>query len=262
MHPVLLDLSFIKIPTYGFFILVSYLISLWYLLKIHKDFEIDRKVVEDLSFYLVFYGFIGAKILYIITFFNQFGNTFSERLLNSFSFENIRSGFVFYGGVIAGVIYFYIYTKKKKINFLNAADLFARVLPLSHAIGRLGCFSAGCCHGKPTSSIFGVRFTDPMCSVESEYIGVPIHPTQLYESFGNILIFIILIKISSRKRVSGFIFFSYLILYSILRFIVEFFRGDERGSFYFGFSQAQIISIILMIFSIYFIWKKKLWREK
>ena len=179
MHPILLDIGFIKIPTYGFFILMSYLVSLWYLLKIHKNFGVEKKIIEDLSFYLVMYGFIGAKILYIITFFSYFGNTFNERLINAFSFDNIRSGFVFYGGVITASIYFYIYTKKKNIDFLNLADLFARVLPLAHAIGRLGCFSAGCCHGKPTSSIFGVKFTHPMCNVSSEYLGVPIHPTQL-----------------------------------------------------------------------------------
>jgi len=262
MHPILIDFGFIKIPTYGFFIFLSYLISLWYLLRICKDYGVDRKVVEELSFYSVIFGFIGAKIFYIVTFFNQFGNSFYEKFKNVFSLDNIRSGFVFYGGIIFAGFYFYFYSKKNKLDFLKVSDLFARVLPLSYAIGRIGCFFAGCCHGKPTSSIFGVRFRDPMCSVLPEYLGVRIHPTQIYESVGNFLIFFILIRVSYKKRSDGFILFTYLILYSLLRFIVEFFRGDDRGSFYFGFSQAQIISIILVIFSICFIWKKKLWKEK
>jgi phosphatidylglycerol:prolipoprotein diacylglycerol transferase len=251
MLPYLIEIGSFKLPTYGVMIATAYLVSAWYLIKKSSIVGFDKQFISDLIFYIVIFGFIGAKLLYYITFFSYFGDSFSSRLAGMFSIDNLRAGFVFYGGFIGGAATVYIYSKKKKINFWKLADFIAPVIPLAHAIGRLGCFSAGCCHGKPTSSIFGVRFTKPYCDVDPSLIGVPIHPTQLYESLGNFIIFLFLNYLYSHKKIKkeGGILLLYFMSYSVLRFIVEFFRGDERGNFYFGLSQAQLISLVIIIIS-------------
>lgn len=258
MMPYLIDFGFIKIPTYGFMIAIAYFLSYYYLSRRAAEFNFNKSEFSDLIFYTVIYGFIGAKILYIITFFKGFGDGFYERIINIFSIENIRSGFVFWGGAIGGGLYLYIYSRRKKISFLRLADFFSLAIPLAHGIGRIGCFSAGCCYGKPTDSIFGVRFTKPYCEVDPSLLGIKIHPTQLYESFGNFLIFLFLNKVSKKyKMKEGNLFFLYILSYSILRFIVEFFRGDERGSYILGFSQAQFISIIAIVSVLLTLWLRR-----
>lgn len=257
-----IDTGFFKIPVYGIMIGAAYLVSYSYLIKRSSEFSFEKETVENLMFYTLVWGFAGAKFFYIITFFNEFGNSFSERFLNIFSLNNLRAGFVFYGGFISGSVFFYIYTKRKKIDFLKTADFFAPAIALAHSIGRLGCFSAGCCHGRLTDSVFGVRFTKPYCDVSPDLLGLKIHPTQLYESAGNLIIFLILNRFSQRKDIKkGSVIFLYILSYSVLRFIVEFFRGDYRGGYLFHLSQAQWISILIIIISVLFfkinIWKKK-----
>jgi len=261
MHPYLIQLGNFKIPTYGFMIALGYLTAMSYILKKIKKENIDRKLMIDIVFYTVLSGIIGGKILYIITFWSYFGDNIGEKIKNIFTFDTLTSGFVFYGGFITAIITLYIFTKIKNIKFLKLADIISPASALAHAIGRIGCFSAGCCHGKPTQSICGVIFSNPQSLVKKEYLNIPIHPTQLYESFGNLLIFLLLNFISSKKyfKKNGYIFFSYLISYSILRFIIEFYRGDERGVLYLNLSQAQIISaftILLSISGIIYIRKK------
>lgn len=253
MHPYLIDLGFIKVPTYGFMIAMGYIFASNYIIRSSKQVNIDKKILMDLIFITVIGGFIGGKIFYLLTFFNYFGNSFSQKVLNMLSIDNIRSGFVFYGGFIGGTISLYLFSKKHKLDFLKIVDLFAPALSLGHFFGRLGCFFAGCCHGRTTQSIFGVKFTNPMCDVDPTLLNVPIHPTQLYEAFGNITIFFILSYIYRKKILNkdGSLFILYIFSYSILRFTIEFFRGDNRGAFYFGFSQAQMISLIMILISVY-----------
>lgn len=253
MKPYLFEVFGFKIPTYGVMVATAYIVGYLYLSRKAKEFSINEKEISDLVFYSVVGGFLGAKILYILTFFRYFGENFSERLVNVFSLENLRSGFVFFGGLIGGFISFVLYIKKKGLDFYQFADLFSPAVALGHAIGRLGCFSAGCCHGKATEFFLGVRFTSPYCEVSPDLLGVKIHPSQLYESFGNIMIFLFLnSKLGKMKK--GDIFLSYLFLYSLLRFFVEFTRGDERGGFFGPFSQAQFISVLIIFFVV--LWKR------
>lgn len=259
MHPYLIYTSFLKIPTYGFMIAMAYVLSLWYATKKAHLFQLEKNTVVDIFFYAIIGGMLGGKILYIITFWNDFGITLSQKLKNIFSFNTLTGGFVFYGGFIAGLISVFSYTKFKKLDFWKVADFLSPSAALAHSIGRIGCFSAGCCHGRPTESIFGVVFSDPYCLVKPEYINVPIHPTQLYESAGNFFIFLILNFVISKKtnNKNGIVFALYLILYSLLRFTVEFFRGDDRGAFYLGLSQAQIFSFFILFSGITLFIKRK-----
>lgn len=252
MKPYLFEIFGFKIPSYGLMIAFAYIGSYFYLLRKARFFLVSEKEISDIIFYSVIGGFLGAKILYVITFFKYFGDSFSERFINIFSINNIRSGFVFFGGLIGGFFSFFLYIRIKKLDFYKLADLFSPALALAHSIGRIGCFLAGCCHGKATDFFLGVVFTSPYCDVSPNLVGVKIHPSQLYESFGNLLIFLFLNN-KLGKMNKGNLFFVYLILYSVLRFSVEFTRGDERGVFIYGFSQAQIISIFIFIFVI--LWK-------
>lgn len=246
MHPYLFEVLGLKIPSYGVMIALAYVVSYFYLMKKTKIYSISKDEISNILFYSVVGGFIGAKLFYIITFWNYFGYSFYEKIINIFSIETLRGGFVFYGGFLGGFLTFWLYIKKNKLDFYKVADLFSVALSLAHSIGRIGCFLAGCCHGRATDFFLGVVFTSPYCEVSHDLIGVKIHPSQLYESAGNFLIFLYL---HSRigKTESGNLFFRYVMMYSILRFIVEFTRGDDRGSFLIGLSQAQIISVFLII---------------
>ncbi|MGC8868007.1 MAG: prolipoprotein diacylglyceryl transferase, partial [Elusimicrobiales bacterium] len=181
MKPYLFEIFGFKVPSYGVMIAVAYIVAYIYLSKKSKVYAIDEKRLSDIIFYSVIFGFLGAKISYIITFWNYFGSGFKERFLDIFSIDNLRSGFVFYGGVITGFLGFFWSVKKNKLDVVSMADLFAPAMALAHSIGRIGCFLAGCCHGKETDFFLGVVFTSPYCDVSKDLIGKKIHPTQLYE---------------------------------------------------------------------------------
>jgi phosphatidylglycerol:prolipoprotein diacylglycerol transferase len=131
----------------------------------------------------------------------------------------------------------------------KTADAFAPGIALGHAIGRLGCFSAGCCWGKPTTSWIGVHFTEKA----SELTGVPIDaalvPTQLIEALANLLIFIFLLWLTKRRKFEGQIIYAYLMIYSVVRFTIEFWRDDPRGSLL-GLSTSQFIAILMFVFGL------------
>lgn len=239
MHPVLFKIGNFTIYTYGFFVFLGVILGYLFSLNEAKKIGIDKDKFSNIAFWSILFSFIGARLLYILV-------NFKEFLANPIEILLSRSGFVFYGGVIFGIISAFYYSKRYNIDFLRLLDISAFGIVLGHAIGRLGCFSYGCCYGKPTNSFIGVVFkaTSPVRPQ-----GVKVIPTQLIESFFLIVIFFILRYIRRKTKLKGAIFFSYFLLYGILRFIIEFFRGDERGYFLF-FSTSQWISIFAIIISI------------
>src|SRR5690606_37330290 len=110
-------------------------------------------------------------------------------------------------------------------------DLFARGIALGYMVGRLGCLMAGCCYGRPTQVAWAITFTDPAAALNvGTPLNVPLHPTQLYESMAGFAILLILLAIERRGRqYPGRTFWQFVLLYAISRFIIEFFRGDDRG---------------------------------
>jgi phosphatidylglycerol:prolipoprotein diacylglycerol transferase len=140
------------------------------------------------------------------------------------------------------------------MSFWRTADSLSMGLSIGQMFGRIGCFLAGCCWGKacPTGFPFGVTFTNPEAA---EQVGTPLnvllHPSQLYEAFGMLAIFLILRYTFNKRRFEGQQFFLYLLFYSVLRFTVEFFRGDPRGTVFNGLlSTSQFISLIVFVASI------------
>ncbi|MCK5583150.1 MAG: prolipoprotein diacylglyceryl transferase [Elusimicrobiales bacterium] len=245
MHPYLFKIGDFSVPTYGILVAAGYLISAFYIYKRNRPLNISREQISDMILFAIIAALLGGKLFYVIIFWDDYGLTFFQKAINAL--KDFRYGFVFYGGLIISIASVYIYSKKKNINFLTFADIAAPAIALGHAIGRLGCFFAGCCHGKPTDFICAVKFNNPESLVAPHLLGIPIHPTQLYSSAANFIIFAALhfmLKSSLKHNwKNGLIAASYILLYSIARFIIELFRGDARGDFIFAMSPSQIISL-------------------
>jgi len=262
MHPYLLKFGGFSIPTYGILVATGYLLGAFYVYKRNHLLNITKEQISDILLFAIIAALLGGKLFYVAIFWNDYGLTFFEKTLNAL--KDFRYGFVFYGGLIVSVISLYFYSKKKNINFLKLADITAPAIALGHGIGRIGCFFAGCCHGRPTDFICAVKFNNPESLISPNLIGIPIHPTQLYSAAANFIIFIVLhsmLKKSLRNEwKSGLIAASYVMLYSISRFTVEIFRGDARGDFIFAMSPSQVISLsgaLIALIFFYFSWKNK-----
>ncbi len=240
----------IPIYSYGFMIAVGLLLALFvgqYRFKKHK---LDDEIVFDLILICAATGFLGAKLLYVIVEFKRFMEN-PMAVLGS-------TGFVVYGGIITGVLAGYIYTRVKKLNFMEVFDCVMPEVALVQAFGRIGCFMAGCCYGRPTDSFLGVVFPEDSLAPP----GVKLLPTQLFSSAGDFVIAILLIiladyvyknvKKQGRKKfghVHGDIGCAYMVLYGIGRFLIEFLRSDVRGEV--GFlSTSQFISIFIVVLGI------------
>jgi phosphatidylglycerol:prolipoprotein diacylglycerol transferase len=240
MYPRLLELGPITVYTYGVLLAAAYLLGLKLAMVRAKARGLDAARVLDLGIYIIISALIGAKLLLLITDFKTFTNDPRELLTLA------RSGGVFYGGLILAVSVALWYIRKVGLPLWTTCDVFAPGIALGHVIGRFGCLFAGCCYGKPTTLPWGITFTDPFAAAN---VGTPLnqalHPTQLYEAGAEFLILIVLLITERKGRpFAGRTFWLYMLLYAISRFIIEFFRGDERGTVGM-FSTSQFISIIL-----------------
>ncbi len=254
MFPYLPEIFGIKIPSYGLMTALAYALAIYYCIKNRKYLGVSKEVLADIIFYLILGALIGGKIFYI--FFN-FDSFCASTLI-----EKIRFGFVFYGGFIGGAIALFLLTKKKKISFIKATDFFAPALALGHAIGRIGCFLAGCCYGKPTDSFLGVVFNHHDTLVPQHLQHTHLYPTQLFETFANLILFVILAKVYKKQKKDGITSLTYIMGYAIIRFIIEFFRGDDRGSTLLGLYPSQIIALILFLIAAVWLFKGFLWKNK
>lgn len=155
---------------------------------------------------------------------------------------NFRNGYVVYGGILFGILFGFIYCKKKQVSFLKYLDLVMPSVSVAQGFGRIGCFFAGCCYGRETDSWFHIVYTHSDFAPNH----IPLIPTQLISSAGNFLIAAVLFWYSSKTKKDGTTGALYMILYSIGRFVIEIFRNDLRGAFA-GLSTSQIISIAVFI---------------
>src|SRR5256714_2388400 len=240
MYPRLLELGPITVYTYGVLLAAAYLFGLQLARVRAKKRGLDANRVLDLGIYIIISALVGAKLLLLITDFKSF--TADPRELLTLA----RSGGVFYGGLIVAVIVALWYIRKIGLPLWTTCDVFAPGIALGHVIGRFGCLFAGCCYGKPTTLPWGITFKDPFAAANvGTPLGTPLHPTQLYEAAAELLILALLIWTERKGRpYPGRTFWLYMLLYAITRFIIEFFRGDERGTV-FMFSTSQFISLLL-----------------
>jgi phosphatidylglycerol:prolipoprotein diacylglycerol transferase len=240
MYPRLFELGPITLYTYGVLLAAAYLVGLKLAMVRAKARGLDANRVLDLGIYIIISALVGAKLLLLVTDFRTFRADPRELLTLA------RSGGVFYGGLILAVAVALWYIRRVGLPLWTTCDVFAPGIALGHVVGRFGCFFAGCCYGKPTTKPWGITFTDPFAASNvGTPLGVPLHPTQLYEAGAELLILIVLLVTERKGRpFPGRTFWLYMLLYAVSRFIIEFFRGDERGTV-FMFSTSQFISLLL-----------------
>ena len=249
MFPKLFEYSWLVIHTYGFLLAVAFLVGLSISARAARRQQVDPAKIYDLGLYIAISALVGSKALLLIT---ELGY-YLDHPREIFSLATLRSGGVYYGGFILAVIVGVTMARKHKLPVWKVADCAAPGIALGQSIGRLGCFAAGCCYGKPTTSFFGVTFTNPY---SHETVGVPLmvplHPVQIYESLASLILFFILWEWIKRKQFDGQVFILYLALYSCTRFVIEFFRGDVERGFVLGglLSTSQSISLVLIIVAI------------
>jgi phosphatidylglycerol:prolipoprotein diacylglycerol transferase len=205
----------------------------------------------DLGIWIIVSALVGAKLLLLIVEFKRYWQDPRELL------ALLQSGGVFYGGLILAVVVALWYLRRHRMPIWVTCDVFAPGIALGHVIGRLGCFLAGCCWGKETTVPWSVVFTDDFARVN---VGTPLdvhlHPTQLYESGAELVILLGLLWFEKKGRsFPGRTFWGYMLLYGISRFIIEFFRGDPRGTVFGVLSTSQFISILLVPLSLVMLWR-------
>lgn len=242
MHPVLFTIGSFKLYTYGLFVALGFLSAMWVSKRLAGPCGIKNDAVSDLYFVILLSAVIGARALYVFISFDSY----RENLLDVFKIWN--GGLVFFGGFCLAVPATLIYIRIKKLPLWKTADIIAPGVALGHALGRVGCFFAGCCHGKECDLPFAVRFSHPESLAP---LGVMLHPTQMYSVAANLIVFAVLMALQKRKKFDGMVFLIYIMLYSAFRSLIEFFRGDYRGDFFFEFislSQGIGLSVSVIAF--------------
>jgi phosphatidylglycerol:prolipoprotein diacylglycerol transferase len=259
MFPELFKIPGLGIPiaTYGVLLAIAFIVALWLTARLAERDGLPKDRIYDLGLYILASSLIGSKLLMIITEWNDYHGEWRR----IFSFDLWRSGGVYYGGFLIALLVSVILMRKWRLPWRKTSDAFAPGVALGHSIGRLGCFSAGCCWGKPTTSWIGVHFTEAARAVTGVWVRVsdlppempakgaaddPVYlvPTQLIEAAANLAIFGFLLWLRKRRAFEGQIIYSYLMIYGVARFIIEFWRADDRGRV-FGLSTSQFISIIM-----------------
>jgi phosphatidylglycerol:prolipoprotein diacylglycerol transferase len=249
VHPILLDAGPITIYSYGVLLAAAYLLGLWLGVRRANAAGLDGNKVLDLGIWVIIAALVGAKGLLFVVDFEHFTSSREE------FFSLLRSGGVFYGGLIAASLTCIYQLRKHRLPLWQSGDLFAPGIALGYMVGRLGCFMAGCCYGKPTQVAWAVTFTDPAAALNvGTPLGVPLHPTQLYESLAGLLILVILLLTEKRGAAyPGRTFWRFVLLYGVSRFVIEYFRGDDRGMAGM-FSTSQLISLVLVPLSVVMLW--------
>ena len=241
MNSVMLDLGFIKIYWYSFFILMGVIVGYKLAINESQKFKIPKDYMINYFFYVLIFGLLGARAYYVIFNFAEYQNNLLD------IFKVWEGGLAIHGGIIAGILVTLVYTKKYKIPFFRIADIMVISLIIGQCIGRWGNFFNGEAHGPVTTLSFLQSLHLPKFIIDGMYInGTYYQPTFLYESIGCLIGFILLILIRKRKNlILGDLTSIYLIWYGIIRFFIEGLRTDSL--LFFNLKAAQLVSIIMII---------------
>jgi phosphatidylglycerol---prolipoprotein diacylglyceryl transferase len=240
MIPKLISIGSFYIPTYGVLVALGFLAGLGIALRLARRIGLSTEKITNLAVYCAIAGVLGAKLLMFLFDAGEYLSHPSE----IFSLETLQAAGVFHGGFIAAFIVAAIYMTRQQMPMWPTMDAFAPGISLGHAIGRIGCFAAGCCWGKECHLPWGVYFRSNVASPVP--LDRPLHPVQLYESAANLVIFAILYRQFNRPHRPGQVIGLYLVLYSTARFIIEFFREHEQ-SLIGSFSITQWIALGLFV---------------
>ncbi len=256
MFPDLFSIGPFTLHTYGLFVATGFLAGLMVTIKIGKANGVTAQQTMDIGFLMIVAAIIGSRLLYILMNISHY----MERPLDVFKMW--QGGLVFSGGIVCVILAVIWYTRRHQLPFWKMADMWAPAMAIGQGIGRIGCFMAGCCYGKPTGSRWGLVFTNPHSLAP---LNISLHPTQLYSSVGNLIIFFILMRLHRKKRFDGQVFLWLLVLHSTARLFVERFRGDDRGMvFESGMTITQLLTLMILVAAIValFIFKRRQTRNQ
>jgi phosphatidylglycerol:prolipoprotein diacylglycerol transferase len=233
----------VNIYAYGLMLTIAFIVGTIITIRVAARDKISAEIVLDLVTFIIIGAIIGARLIYVVL-------KFSEYKENPASVMYItQGGLSVHGGILGGMVAAWIYAAYRKLNYWHLADIFAPQLALGLAIGRIGCFLNGCCYGVPTSDTnawYAITFPENLHTGLTS--SVPRHPAQLYEVFLSFLIFIYLRSFYKNRKFDGHAFLMWIGLYSIARFIQEFYRFNESSTVIFGFiTIAQLASVILAV---------------
>ncbi len=245
MYPVIFRIGNFPINTYGVFLALAFLGAILITVRLAARDGLPRERVYDLCLWLLLASLVGSKILMFLT-----EPAYREDPWQLFSLDFLRSGGVFYGGLLGALGAGYFLMRRWKLPWWKTADACAPGIALGNVLGRQGCFSAGCCWGKPTNLPWGVRFTELGHEITGVPAGARLHPTQLYESFSMLIVFFFLLWLHRRKKFSGQVILTYALIYATVRFLIEFVRDDPRGDILglttlTGLSTSQMIGLVV-----------------
>lgn len=247
MYPVLFSLpGGIKIHSYGVMVAVGFLAALaWIRYRAPKENLPPAKML-DLAFLMMVAAIVGSRLVFVMVEWRHY-------LAHPLDFFKIwQGGLVFFGGLLACIPTAWVYMKKHGLNFWRVADVFMPGVALGHAFGRLGCYAAGCCHGKTCDPGAWYAVVFPHGPDALAPAGIPLYPTQLIEAASELAIFVVLAMMSRKKAFDGQILLIYLIAYSLLRIFIELLRGDLDRGFVIPdlLSTSQFISMILILVAV------------
>jgi phosphatidylglycerol:prolipoprotein diacylglycerol transferase len=252
MFPKLISIGSLSIPTYGVLIAVAFLVALWIAVRLGARLGLDRERVMNLGIYCALAGLLGAKLLMLLFDLPYFLENPSE----IFSLATLQAAGVFQGGLILAVLFAVLYTRRFGMPWLTTADAFAPAIAAGHAIGRLGCLAAGCCWGVVCDRPWAITFRNPEATTGVP-LYQPLHPTQIYEMLAEGAVFLFLLWVFRKPHRPGQIIGLYLVVSSILRFGIEFFRYHEQTlPFGLPLSVTQWISIGLLLLGAGILWLK------
>lgn len=245
MHPILFEVGGFTVYTYGVLLAAAYLLGLQFALVRARRRGLDPSRVMDLGILVIVAALVGAKLLLLFVDFDVYRERPGELL------TLVRSAGVFYGGLILAVVAALWYLRRHRMPMWTVTDVFAPGIALGHVVGRMGCFFAGCCFGRQTDLPWAITFRHPAAAENvGTPLGIPLHPTQLYEAGAELAILGLLLLFERRGRAfPGRTFWSYLLLYGVSRFVIEFYRGDSRGMVGL-FSTSQFVSLLVVPLSL------------
>lgn len=253
MYPKLISIGDFFLPTYGVLVALGFLAGLWMTLRLARAKGLPAEEIGNLAVYCALAGLAGSKILMVLMNLKEYLAE-PSRL---FSKDTLLSAGVYYGGFLAALGFGYLYIRKKHLPILGTMDVMSPGVALGHAIGRLGCFAAGCCWGVACDRPWAVTFRNEDASaLVGVPLGIPLHPTQIYESLLTFLVFFFLIRRATRPYKPGSQLGLYLVLYSAARFGVEFYRFHEQAPLLLGLSITQCIAIVLLAVGFWLLQRK------
>jgi phosphatidylglycerol:prolipoprotein diacylglycerol transferase len=254
MLPKLIAIDGFFLPTYGVLVAAAFLVALWLTSRLAKKSGLNPEQVTNLGIYAALAGLAGAKLMMFVVHFDYYRQNPGE----IFSLSTLQAGGVYYGGLMAALATGLVYLRVRRLPALRTLDAFAPGIALGYAIGRLGCFSAGCCWGLQCDRAWAVTFTNPEAhQLVGVPLNVPLHPTQLYLAALSLGIFAAAYWWFHRPHREGTVIGLYLALYSLARFAVDFFRYYEQPNPFGGpLTATQWLALALLLLGLWLVFRR------